>query len=73
MVKKFKALYIPTVVDSIVISCVLTRCALLHFVYDIKIAQIKVQCCLIWELKIYKFELDQNAVEVSKNICCVKC
>ena len=31
-----------------------------------------VQCSLIWELILYEFELDHNAVEAAKNICCAK-
>ena len=32
----------------------------------------KVQCSLIWELMLYEFKLDHNAMEATKNICCVK-
>ena len=41
---------IQTVMGSIVIVGVLTHCALLHFVYDLRAEQMNVQCSLIWEL-----------------------
>ena len=46
--------------------------ALLHSMCDLKAEQINVQCNLIQELLLYKFELHHNAVEVTKNIYCAK-
>ena len=60
------------VVGSIVIVDALMFYALLHFMYDLKATQINVQCSLIWELMLYEFELDPNAAEATKNICCAK-
>ena len=59
-------------VGNIVLVGVLTHCALLHSVYDLKAAQINMQCCLIWDLILYKFELGHNTSQASKNICCIK-
>ena len=50
----------------------LTRCALLHSVYDLKAEQINGQRCLIGELMLSKFELSHNTEEATKNICCAK-
>ena len=47
---------------------VLTRCALLQSVCDLKAAQMNVQCSLIQELMLDKFELGYNATEVTKKI-----
>ena len=38
---------------------------------DLKVAQINIQHSLIWELRLYNFELVHNTVEATKNICCV--
>ena len=43
----------------------LTCCALLHSVCNLKATQMNMQHCLIWELVLYKFEL-----EVTINIVC---
>ena len=37
-------------VGSVVVVGALTYCALLHSMYDVKAAQIKVQCISNWEL-----------------------
>ena len=47
-------------VGSIVVVGVLTRCTLIHFVCDLKVVWIKVQCCLIWELMLNDFKLDHK-------------
>ena len=39
--------------------------------YDLKAAQMNMQCSLIWEL--YEFKVSHNATETTKNSCCVKC
>ena len=39
---------------------------------DLKIAEMNLQCSLIQELRLYKFKLGHNAMEVNKNICHVK-
>ena len=49
---------------TIVVVSVQTHCALFHSVCDLKAAS-----RLIWKLKLYKFELDLNFVETTKNIC----
>ena len=49
---------------------------LLHFVWDLKAEQMNMQCSLIsvirLELILYKFKLDHNSAEATKNICYVK-
>ena len=57
-----------TIVDSIMVVGVLTHCALLHFVYDLKNTQMNRKCSLIWEVTLYEFEWDNNTEEASKNI-----
>ena len=42
---------------------------MLHLVYDLKTAQINVQCSLIQELMLYEFKKDNNLAEATKNIC----
>ena len=59
-------------VGSIVVVGVLTCCALLNSVCNLKGAQINIQCNLIQELMLYKFKLVHNATEATKNICCAK-
>ena len=61
----------PAVVSSIVVVGAQTRYALLHSVWDLKAAQINVQCWLIQELLLYEFEVSHNADEAIKNICYV--
>ena len=43
--------------------------ALLH---DLKATQMNIQHSLIQEIMIYKFKLNHNATEATKNICCIK-
>ena len=62
----------PAVVTSIMAVGGLTRCALLPSVCNLKAAQMNIQCNLIWELMLYKFELEHNIMKVTKNICCEK-
>ena len=59
-------------VGSIVVVGALTCCALLCSVYDLKAAPMNMQHNLIWELVLYKFKMDHNAMEATKNIYCVK-
>ena len=40
--------------------------------WDLKAALMEVQCSLIQENMLYKFELDHKATEATKNICYVK-
>ena len=54
---------LPIVVGSIMVVGLLTGCALLHSVCDLKASQMKVQHCLIWELILYGFELSPNRKE----------
>ena len=63
---------VQAVVGSIVVVDVLIFCALIHSVFDLKAAQKKMQCSLIWELILYKFKLALNTMEVIKNVCRVK-
>ena len=51
---------------------VLTCCALLYFVCDLKAVQLNVQLSLIQEFMLYEFKLGHNAAEATKNICCMK-
>ena len=57
-----------TVVVTIMVVGILTCCALLHSVCDLKAAQIYVQYHLIWELMLYEFEPGHNAMEATKII-----
>ena len=63
---------VHAVVGSIVVGDMLICCALLHSVYDLKVTQMNVQCSLIQELILYKFEVGHNATEETKNISCGK-
>ena len=47
-------------------------CALLHCASDLKAAHMNIQCNLILELMLYKFEQRNNTTEATENICCVK-
>ena len=46
--------------------------ALLHSICYMKATQMNVQCSRIWELTLYKLEMGHNALEATKNICCIK-
>ena len=47
--------------------------ALLLSMCDLKMAQMNMQCILIWELMLYKFHLGHNATEViKKHFLCKK-
>ena len=70
--KQFKLWKLPFVVGSIVVVGGLTRYALFHFFCNLKALQMNMQFSLIWEFKLYKFELGSNTIEVTKNICCTK-
>ena len=39
---------------------------------NLKAVQTNVQRMLIWDLLLYEFELNHNAAEATKNICCAK-
>ena len=58
-----------TVVGSIVVVGVLTCCALLYLMWDLKPTQMNVQHSLIHEFMLYKFKMSDNA---AKNICFMK-
>ena len=64
---------VTTVIGSIVVFGVLTYCALLHSEQVLKATQMNIQCNLIWELLLYKFQVGYNAVEATKIICCTNC
>ena len=51
-----KLFKVPAAVVSMLVGAL--TCALLHFMYDFKAAQINVQCKLVWKLMFYKFQLD---------------
>ena len=63
---------LPSMIGSFIVVGVLTHSVLLHFTCDLKATKMNVQCSLIQELMLYKFELSCNATEVTKDICCVK-
>ena len=52
--------------------CTLTRYTLIHSVCDLIVSQMNVRRSLIRKLMLYEFKLSHNAVETTKNICCVK-
>ena len=49
-----------------------THCALLNTACHLKAAQVNVQYSPIQELMLYEFKLCHNAVEATKNICCME-
>ena len=55
-------------IGCIMVVDVLTCCALLHSMWDLKATQMNVQHSLM----IYEFKLDHNAAEAAKNIRWVK-
>ena len=63
---------IKTMKGVIVVVGALTFYALLHLVCDLKAAQMNMQYSLIQELMLYKFKLGHNAMEATKNICCMQ-
>ena len=58
-------------VGSIVVLGVLTCCALLYFVCNLKLAQMDMQH-RIPGFMLHEFELSHNTAEETKNICCTK-
>ena len=50
----------------------LTFCALLYSMCNLKAIQMNMQCSLIWELTVYEFEQGYKGRETTKNICCAK-
>ncbi len=54
---------------SIAVVGALTHRSLLHYLCNLKAAQINVQRSLIKEHMLYKFELDDDTVKAIKNIC----
>ena len=60
------------VVGGIMVVGLLTHCALLHNMYDLKATQINEQHCLIWELMLYEFKQGHNPTEATKSLCCMK-
>ena len=44
----------------------LLTCAMLHFECDLKATQMYMQCSLIWEFMLYKFELGHNTIKATK-------
>ena len=72
MAKTVQTIRVIHRVGSIEVVGVLTCCALLHFMCDLKAAQINMQCSLIWELMLYEFKLCYDSAEATKNISCTK-
>ena len=72
MNEAIQAVEIPFVVNSITVISVLTCYALLHSMWDLKAQQMNIQQSLIWDLILYKFELNHNAIEETKKIYCTK-
>ena len=70
--KQFKPWKSPTVHGSILVVDALTHCALLQSKCDLKAVQKNMQYSLIWELILYKFQLDHDTMEATKNICYTK-
>ena len=70
--KQIKPWKVLTVVSISVVVGALTCCALLHSVCDMKTTKLNIQCCLIKQLRLCKFELGHNATEATKTICCTK-
>ena len=70
--RQFQEWEVPTVVGGIIIVGGLIPCALLHSVYDLKVAKRNMQYILIQKHMIYECELDHNATKESRNICCAK-
>ena len=70
--KQFKLWKVPIVVDSVMLVGVLTCCALLHSVCDLKITQMNMLLRLLWEFMCNKFKQVHNFVEATKTICFVK-
>ena len=54
---------VSAVIVSTMVVGALTRCALLHFLFDLKASQMNVQYSLIWELMLCEFELSHNAAK----------
>ena len=69
--KQFKLLKVLTLVGSIVVVGVLTHCALLYSMCDLKAVQMNMCCSLFWELMLHVFELGYNFMEATKDICLV--
>ena len=59
---------VQAVLGSIVVVDTLTRCAVLHSVCDLKVAEMNMQWSLIRELKLLEFEVGHNTWEATKNI-----
>ena len=51
-----------------VFASIVTVCELTHALFYLKVPLLNVQCSQIWKL----IKLGHNAVESTKNICCVK-
>ena len=69
---QFKLWKVPTVVVSIMVVGVLTCCALLHSMSDWENCTAEVPHSLIQELLLYDFQLNHNATEAPKKVCCTK-
>ena len=70
--KQFKSWKVLSVIGSTVVVGALIPYALLHSMCYLKVKQMNMQHCLIWEPILYEFEPGHNTKEATKNICCVK-
>ena len=67
-----QAVKVSTVVASVAVVRVLTRCSLFHTVCDLKTVPMNVQYYLIREFALCDFGLGHDAAEATKNICFMK-
>ena len=61
---------VQAIVGTIVVVGMLICCALLHWVYDLKAAQINVHCHLIQKLMLYEFKLITKNIHYAKGKRC---
>ena len=66
--KQFKSWKVLTVVGSIMVVRMLTCCALVHSICDLKVTRMNVQHISIQKLMLYEFKLGHNVIEVTKNL-----
>ena len=59
-------------VDSIIVVCAKTHCALLHTVCNLKAVHVNMQFKRIQEFILYTFKLGHNGAKVTKSICWAK-
>ena len=72
LLKHFKPWKVPAVVSSMVVVGVLTHCAILNSVCDLKTAQMNMQRGIIRKLMAYEFKLSHSVMEATRNISYAK-